>query len=280
MVVGQLSLKVLFRDIWRMICYIDLKRGTINFHKQKKQLPKYQHLGKVPLTLSWRISLSSKEKHFKKSFFYLSRMLPRSYRSKRIVKKEWFTNLLFLSKPLTKRVTKDFDFFLSDLNLDFSDFTKFLTLTFFLILARIFFKYPFILLSGRVLNNCFPYFPNLETNLDRRNFPSKPLFVRRFFRRIPIFRTKLLLNRYCRSLDLNGVNRRDPIRQSLMCRTGYLCVKRRTDCLNLKRLIGLLYLMRWIGLLNLICRTGRRYLGRRIGRLNLKRLIGRLIGCL
>ena len=147
-----------------------------------------------------------------------------------------------LSKPLTKRVTKDFDFFLSDLILDFKDFTKFLTLTFFLILARIFFKYPFILLIGRVLNNFFPYFLNLEINLDRRSFPRKPLFVRRFFRRIPIFRTKLRLNRYCRSLNLRGVNRRDLIRQVLMRRTGYLCLKRRIDCRNLKRLMGRLYM--------------------------------------
>ena len=46
---GQLSLKVLFRDILRMICHIDFKYGSFNFHQQRKQPAKYQHLSIAPL---------------------------------------------------------------------------------------------------------------------------------------------------------------------------------------------------------------------------------------
>ena len=47
----QLSLKLLFRDILRMICNIDFKCGIINFCKQRKCPVKYQHLGVAPLIL-------------------------------------------------------------------------------------------------------------------------------------------------------------------------------------------------------------------------------------
>ena len=192
-----------------------------------------------------------------------------------------------MSKPFTKRVAKDLDFLARDLILDFSDFTKFLTLYFFLELIPILFKYPFILLIGRVLNNCFPYFPNLEMNLDL-NFLRKPPLVRRFFRRIPILRKKLRLNwlgrlyfkRRIGRITLNlRIDRRYPGgripslglkgrkgRRYLGCRNGRLYVKRRIGRRYIGRRIGRRYVKR---------RTGRRYIGRRIGRLYLKRRIGR-----
>ena len=37
----QFSLKLLFRDILRMICHSDFKCGTMNFDKQRKQPTKY-----------------------------------------------------------------------------------------------------------------------------------------------------------------------------------------------------------------------------------------------
>ena len=40
-VVGE---KLLLCDIIRKICHNDFKRGSINFHKQKKQSVKYQKL--------------------------------------------------------------------------------------------------------------------------------------------------------------------------------------------------------------------------------------------
>ena len=41
---GQLSLKLLFCDIFGMIFNIDFKFGSINFHQQRKQPAKYQHM--------------------------------------------------------------------------------------------------------------------------------------------------------------------------------------------------------------------------------------------
>ena len=41
----QLWLKLLFCDILRMICYIEFKCGSINFHKLRTQPKKYQYLG-------------------------------------------------------------------------------------------------------------------------------------------------------------------------------------------------------------------------------------------
>ena len=40
----ELPYKLLFRDILRLICYIDFKSGSINFHKVWKQPAKYQCL--------------------------------------------------------------------------------------------------------------------------------------------------------------------------------------------------------------------------------------------
>ena len=37
----QLSLKLLFRDILRMICHFEFKYGSMNFDKQRKQPVKY-----------------------------------------------------------------------------------------------------------------------------------------------------------------------------------------------------------------------------------------------
>ena len=47
--VRQLPLKLLFRDFLRMICYIDFKYGSINFHKLETQPAKQQHLEIAPL---------------------------------------------------------------------------------------------------------------------------------------------------------------------------------------------------------------------------------------
>ena len=171
--------------------------------------------------------------------------------------------------------------------LDFSDFTKFVTLYLFLELIRNLFKYPFILLIGRVLNNCFPYFPNLEMNLDLNFFRKPPLF-RRFFRWIPILRRKLRLNRLGRlylkrlgRLSLNlWIERRyfggRIASLGLKRRKGRRYLGRRIGRLYIKRRIGRRYIGRRTGRRYLKRRIGRRYIGRRIGRRYLKRRIGRL----
>ena len=46
---SQLSLKLLFCDILRIICHIDFTCRSINFLRQRKQQTKYQKLGVVSL---------------------------------------------------------------------------------------------------------------------------------------------------------------------------------------------------------------------------------------
>ena len=48
-------LRLLFQDNLRMICHIDFKCYSIDFHKQRMQPAKYQHLGIGPST-SFQIS--------------------------------------------------------------------------------------------------------------------------------------------------------------------------------------------------------------------------------
>ena len=51
----QLSLKLLFGDIFKMIFHIDFKCDSVNFHNQREQPIKYQHLVIAPVTTNEKL---------------------------------------------------------------------------------------------------------------------------------------------------------------------------------------------------------------------------------
>ena len=51
-VVMPIAAETIFRNVLRMICHTDFKCSSNNFHKERKQPTKYQHLDVTPLNLN------------------------------------------------------------------------------------------------------------------------------------------------------------------------------------------------------------------------------------